>query len=42
MISKLECIYYAQIALINIIQKEKTIEPFMLYKEMTKLLGIKN
>ncbi len=40
MISKLECIYYAQIALINIIEKNKVIEPIMLYKEMRKLLGI--
>ena len=40
MISKLECIYYAQIALINVIRKNKGIEPYILYKEMRKLLGI--
>ena len=40
MISKLECIFYAQIALINIIEKNKAIKPFILYKEMCKLLGI--
>ena len=40
MISKLECIYYAQIALINIIEKNKIIEPIMLYKEMCNLLDI--
>ena len=41
MISKLESIYYAQIALIRIIErKNSTVEPFMLYKEMCKLLGV--
>ena len=40
MISKLECIYYAQIALISIIERNSTVEPFMLYKEMSKLLGV--
>ena len=40
MISKLECIYYAQIALINVIKRNKIVEPFMLYQEMRKLLNI--
>ena len=40
MISKLESIYYAQIALIRIIERNNTVEPFMLYKEMCKLLGV--
>lgn len=40
MISKTECLYYAQIALINVIKKNNSVEPFMLYKEMCKLLGI--
>ena len=40
MISKLECIYYAQIALINVIKRNKAIEPFLLYQEMCKLLNI--
>ena len=38
--SKLECIYYAQIALISILEKNKTVEPFMLYKEMCKILCV--
>ena len=37
--SKLECIYYAQIALINLIEHNKVVEPFTLYKEMVKLLN---
>ena len=40
MISKLECIYYAQIALVNVIKISKVVEPFMLYQEMCKLLNI--
>lgn len=40
MISKLECVLYAQIALIKLIEEKDTIEPYDLYKEMCNLLYI--
>ena len=40
MITKFECICYAQIAILNIITKDKEINPFSLYNEMCKLLDI--
>lgn len=40
MITKIECIYYAQIALIRLIEQNKSVEPYSLYKEMCKLLNI--
>lgn len=38
MITKIECIYYAQIALIRLIEQNKSVEPYSL--EMCKLLNI--
>lgn len=40
MISKLECVCYAQIALLNIITSKKEISPYILYHEMCRLLNI--
>jgi len=40
MISKFECICYAQIALLRIIEKKLDITPYLLYKEMSNLLGL--
>lgn len=40
MISKLECICYAQIALLNILARGKEISPYILYCEMCKILNI--
>lgn len=40
MISKIECILYAQIAAINVIEKNRTIDSYALYKEMCKLLCV--
>lgn len=40
MLDKLQCIFFAQIALLNIIEQNKSIDPFTLYEEMCRLFNI--
>lgn len=40
MISKLECLCLAQIAILRIIQRNEEIDPYNLYREMKYLLNI--
>lgn len=40
MISKIECLCYVEIAIINLIEKGITIEPYTVYCEIKELLKI--